>query len=83
MSWYSWYVTFVYVVIMIKRGVSTERFANIRYCIRNLKFKIYFYILIEFNTLQKHSADSKFLPIHISVMSVAAIFQKFQKWMWH
>ena len=33
MHWYSWHV-----VIMIKRGVSTGRFKNIRYFIRNLNF---------------------------------------------
>ena len=33
------YVIFVYVVIMIKRGVSMERFENIRYYDRNLNFK--------------------------------------------
>ena len=36
MPWYSWYVIFVYVVIMIKHGVSTEHFETICYYIRNL-----------------------------------------------
>ena len=67
MPWYSWYVILVYVVIMIKRGVSTERFENIRYYIR--------YMLIEFNTSQNHSADSK-LSTNTYLMSVAALFQK-------
>ena len=65
MLWYSWYVTFVYVVIMIKRGVSTERFESQKY----------FYMLIELNTFQKHSADSK-LSTNTYFMSVAAVFQK-------
>ena len=71
MLWYSWYVIFVYVVVMIKRGVSMEHFENIRYYIRNLNF----YMLIEFNTFEKHSADSK-LSTNTYLMSVAAVFQK-------
>ena len=66
MSWYSWYVIFVYVVVMIKH------FENIHYYIRNLNFKSTF---IEFNTFQKHLADSK-LSTNTYLMSVAAIFQK-------
>ena len=53
---------FVYVVIMIKRGVSTERFENIRYYIRNLNFK-------------STSTDLK-LSTNTYLMSVAALFQK-------
>ena len=61
-----------------KRGVSTERFENIRYYIRNLNFKsTQFYKLIEFNTFQKHSADTK-LSTNTYLMSVAAVFQKLQ-----
>ena len=72
MPWYSWYVIFVY-VIMIKRGVSTERFENIRYYIRKLNIKL-IYMLI-FNTFQKHSADSK-LSTNTYLMSVATVFRK-------
>ena len=68
MPWYSWYVIFVYVVVMIKRGISTERFENIRYYIRNF---------IEFNTFQKYSPNSK-LFTNTYFMSVAAVFQKLQ-----
>ena len=57
------------IVIMIKCGVSTERFENIRYYIRK------FYMLIEFNTFQKHLADPK-LTTNTYLMSVAAVFQK-------
>ena len=35
----------------------------------------YFYMLIEFNTFQKHLADSK-LSTNTYLMSVAAVFQK-------
>ena len=71
---YSWYVILVYVVIMIKRGVSTERFET--FVITSvLKILKYFYMLIEFNTFQKHSADSK-LSTNTYLMSVAAVFQK-------
>ena len=41
---------------VIWRGVSTERFENIRYYIRKLNIK-YLYMLIEFDTFQKHSTD--------------------------
>ena len=55
------HVMFVYVVIMTKRGVSTERFENIHY-IRNLNFK-------------STSTDLK-LSTNTYLMSVAALFQK-------
>ena len=69
-------VVFVYVLIMIKRGVATEYFENIRYYIR--KFKIWKVLLrthIQFNTFQKYSAHSK-LSTNTYLMSVAAVFQK-------
>ena len=59
---------------MIKRGVSTERFENIRYYIRKLNIK-YLYMLIEVNTFQKHLADSK-LSSNTYLMSVSTVCRK-------
>ena len=62
---------------MNTRGVSTERFKNIRYYIRklNIKSTSHAHRIIHFNFIKKRSTDSK-LSTNTYLMSVATVFRK-------
>ena len=67
-------MSYTHVVILIKaRGFHG---ALRKHSLLHQKFK-YFYKIIEINTFQTYSADSK-LSTNTYLMSVAAVFQKLQ-----